>query len=249
MVIEVELPVKAHLALERSCEERFAAHVLVHDGGEGSASGRDESGVEADIVGEEVVGNLCAALHGDGPLVVVAALVGSAPVVEVSRAAHVERALHTAHRVVHRPEGCGVGKAAVAFLAFDSKVRVVIVERKDSIAARQEVRRPGASARGNAFADASQLFLPDGEAVEPADALVDGLGPDGAVGACLEVEERLSALDGEAFVRGSREESLVVAVALPLHVVVAVHGASLNVNLDVGPLGECLGHSLRVGYI
>ena len=249
VVVEVELPVHAHLALEGSGEEGPDREDIYRRRRFTGSSYFDEPGMEADIVGKEVVRDLGAALDGDGPLVVVSTFVRGAPVVEVGRAAHVERALHTALRVVHRAEGRGVGKTAVSRLALDGEVRVVVVQREDGIAARQVVGRPGATARSHAFADARQLFLPDGQAVEPADTLVNGLGPDLAVGARLEVEEGLSALDGEAFVRGGSEDGLVVAVALPLRVVVAVHGAALDVDLDVGPLAERLRHRLRVGCI
>ena len=46
--------------------------------------------------------------------------------------------------------------------------------------------------------------------------------------------------------RGSCEEGTIVLVAVACHVVVAVHGAALDVDFDVGPLGESLGHRARV---
>ena len=99
------------------------------------------------------------------------------------------------------------------------------------------------------MSEAHEVFLPHDEAVEPADALVDGAGPDGLVGRAVEVEQGVVALDGEELVLGRGEEGTVVFVALARDVVIAVDGAALDVDGDVGPLVEGLGHGLGVGGV
>ena len=135
MVVEIELPVHAHLAVERSCEERFVPRIFVHDSGERGTARRDESRMEADVVGEEVVGDLSTAFDGNGALVVVTAFMSSAPVVEVCRATHIEGALDAARRIVHRAEGRRVGKTTVGRFALNREVRVVVVLGEEGITA------------------------------------------------------------------------------------------------------------------
>ena len=173
----------------------------------------------------------------------------AAPVVEGRWLAHIKGAFDATHRVIHCPEGCRVGKATIGLLPFYSEVWIVVVLREVRLATRQVVGSAGTFTRGHRLADACQLLLPDSHAVVPADALVDGCGPNASVCARLEVEERLPALDGEPFVRGFGEDCLVVCVALACHIVVTIHDTSLDVNLYVGPLAEGLGHRLRVGRI
>ena len=112
VVVEVELPVHAQLCVDVADEERFVARVFVHGGGERRAYGGGEAVEVADVVGEEVVGAFCAAFEVDGALVVVAVLVGRAPVVHIV-AADVEGVADAIDGVVARAVGRGVGPAGI----------------------------------------------------------------------------------------------------------------------------------------
>ena len=101
----------------------------------------------------------------------------------------------------------------------------------------------------NRLAHAHEFLLPHSHAVKPADAAVYALGPYLLVGGTLEVEERLLALDGEQVVCGFVQQRQVVLVGMARRVVVSVHGAALDVNLDGGPFAQFLGLVFCVGGV
>ena len=173
---------------------------------------------------------------------------GRAPVVELV-AADVERVAYAFYGVVACAVGRGVGVAGVRGNALDGEVGVVVVYGEDGFAAREVVGRSGALPGGHSHGVAHEVFLPYGEAVEPADTLVDGLGPNGLVGRCLEVEQRMLALHGEALVACSLEDGLVVGVAVAADIVVSVYAATLDVNLYRRPFLESFSASFRVGGV
>ena len=70
MIVEIELVIHAHLAVQASDEERFVAGMLLHNYREGRAVGSDQSVQIADDIREEVVGDLGTAFYGDGTLVI-----------------------------------------------------------------------------------------------------------------------------------------------------------------------------------
>ena len=202
----------------------------------------------SDVVREQVVRDLRATFQVDGSLVVVSALVCRAPVVHFE-AAHVEGVTNAVEAVVRRAMGCGVGVSGIRFLAFDGEVGIVVIDGKDGLATRQIEGCTGFATRCHGDTHAHEFLFPHGQAVEPADAAVYGLWPYLFIRRCLEVEQRLSALDGKAFVCGGIEQCLVVLIAMSSHVVIAVHNASFDVYLEGWPLVERLRLRLGVGGV
>ena len=90
MIIEIQLVVHAHLAVEASREEGFMARMFLHHSGERRAFRRDESVQVAYYVREEIVRHLCTTFQTDDSLIVVSAFMCRTPIVEVS-ATHIER--------------------------------------------------------------------------------------------------------------------------------------------------------------
>ena len=180
VVVEIQLPVHPQLAVDVADEERGVVGELVHHVGQRRSHGGDETVVEADVVGEEVVRGLGAAFEVDGSLVVVAALVGRAPVVHFPT--DDEAVADAVHGVVAGAVGCGVGVARITRSALDGEIRVVVVGGVDILAARQVEGSSGTLAVGHLSGVAHQFLLPHGEAVEPADTPLYGFGPHGFVG-------------------------------------------------------------------
>ena len=248
MIVQIELPIHAHLAVHVADEEGDVLGILVHHGREWRTGGGGQAVQIANVVREKIVRHLGASLQVDGPLIVVPAFVRRTPVVHV-RTAHVEGVSDAVHRVIGRAMRGRVGIAGIALHALDGEVRVVVIDGEDAFAAREERVGMGTPSRSHRLAESHQFLLPDREAVKPADALVDGTRPDGLISRRLEVEERLAAAYGEALMRGRLEQGLIVLVAVARDVVITVHSSALDVNLDGGPLAERLRHGLCVGRI
>ena len=248
MVVEVELPVHAELAIYAAGVEGLVARKLIHHGGERRTDGRNQTGEVAAVVGEEVVGGLCAALEVDGSLVVVAVLVACAPLVHIGIEG-VEAVADTVEAVVGHAVGCGVGIARIAAFTLDGENGVIVIEGIDSLAAREVVGGAGALAGGYGFRVAHEILLPHGDAVVPGNALVHRCGEHGLERRLLEMDQGVAAAKGEARQGGRLQQRLVVGVAVAGDVIVAVHLAALDMDLDVGPLAERLGHGLGVGDI
>ena len=248
VVIEVEVPIHAKPTIHVPEIERHATSEFVHDGSQRRAARCIEPIKVANEVREDVVRRLGAPLHVDSPLVVVAAFVTCAPVVHVGIQS-IEAILDAVNAVIARPVRRGISIACILWLTLNSEVRVVVVEGIDCFAARQIPRIACLLAGCHSLGHTHQILLPYSNAVEPADALVDGVGEDGLEGSRLEVEEGMFAANSEATKRRSIAKGFVLGIAVTADVVVAIHLAALDMYLDVGPFAKGLGHALRVGYI
>ena len=159
-----------------------------------------------------------------------------------------EAILHGIQRV-HGTVPGRVGITIVVGASLDSKVGVVVVEGRYGIASRHVVGGTVALAIGHLGADTHERMHPYGSTIEKLDTAIDSLGPEALVRRCLEVEEGMCALDGEELQLCSIEQLHVSLVAMASHVVVAVDLTTLDVYLDVGPLGEGLLHRLGIGDV